>query len=184
MREGPTDKQLFDRYLDGEAEAVFKHLTQVHGQRLYGHARGMMGTHEDADDALQNALIKVWQNLHRFKGNSSFFTWMYRITTNECLNLLAKRKNQRLVPLDQSQNEPFHSGHHPGPDGDEIQRRLESALSVLPDKQKQVFLMRYQEEMSYKEMAEITGTSVGALKSSYHIAMKKVETRLRADQTF
>lgn len=184
MREGLTDKQLFDRYLNGETEQVFKHLTQSHGQRLYVHARGMMGTHEDADDALQNALIKVWQNLPRFKGNSSFFTWMYRITTNECLNLLAKRKSNKLVSFDNTHSEPYHAGHHLGPDGDEIQKRLKSALDTLPDKQRQVFLMRYQEELSYKEMAEITGTSIGALKSSYHFAMKKVEAELRKDQTF
>lgn len=158
-------------------ESGFALLVRTHQERLYGHLRRMLGNHPDADDALQNALIKVWKNFDRFRGDAALYTWLFRIATNEALTLIEKRKQTgHHLPVDHIPLRVVRDG----PDGEEIERRLAAALEMLPPKQRQVFDLKYFEELTYEEMAAITGTTVGALKASYFHAVKKIESALKA----
>lgn len=140
----------------------------------------MVKDHDDADDVLQNTFIKVFNNIENFKGESRLFSWMYRIATNEAINHLnQKAKNLKLS------SEELHD-HIVGNlesdvyfEGDEIQLKLQRAIAILPEKQQLVFNMKYFEELKYKEISDILGTSEGALKASYHIAVKKIEEFLK-----
>lgn len=156
-------------------EAAFEVLVTTYQKPLYSHLRRMLGNHEDADDALQNTFIKVWRNVDRFRGDASLFSWLYRIATNEALNII----NQK-VPYNKTSKADEMSlvAASDGPDGDAISRKLQAAMLTLPEKQRQVFDLRYFEEMKYSQIAEITGTSVGALKASYFHAVKKIEAAL------
>lgn len=139
----------------------------------------MVVDHEDADDLTQNTFIKVWKNLDQFREDSKLYTWLYRIATNECLAFLRKKKQRFFLPIHDVSAEltaRIDSGVHLS--GDEIQLKLQKALLKLPDKQRLVFNMKYFDEMKFEEIAEITGTSVGALKASYHHAVKKIEDML------
>ncbi|NRA48686.1 MAG: RNA polymerase sigma factor [Phaeodactylibacter sp.] len=149
----------------------------VYQERLYWHVRKMVGTHSDADDVLQNCLIKVFRNIHRFEGKSQLYTWLYRIATNEALTHLKRAQKQATDSID-GEAAVFQLHAESPIDGDQVQRKLEAALATLPEKQKQVFQLRYYEEMSYKEMSVKLKTSQGALKASYHHAVKKVEALL------
>lgn len=142
----------------------------------------MVIDHDDADDLVQETFIKVWNNLHSFREDAQLYTWIYRIATNECLNFLRKKKNRFFLPINDVQHEltqKLDSGAHI--DGDEIQLKLQKALLKLPDKQRLVFNMKYFDEMKYEDIADITGTSVGSLKASYHHAVKKIEDFLKDD---
>lgn len=140
----------------------------------------MVIDHEDADDLVQETFIKVWKNLDKFQGEAQLFTWIYRIATNECLRFLKKKRRRFLVPIsDVTQELTQKIDTSPWIDGDEVQKKLQKALLTLPDKQRLVFNLKYFEEMKYETMAEVTGTSVGALKASYHLAVKKIEAHLQ-----
>ncbi|ASB48430.1 RNA polymerase sigma factor [Alkalitalea saponilacus] len=159
-----------------QREEAFKLLVNKFSQRLYWHLRKMVVIHEDADDLLQNTFVKVWNNLDRFRGDSSLFTWLYRIATNEALNYLNKKRTELLNSFDDLEN--IMSGRideDPLFTGDEIQKRLQKAILSLPDKQRLVFNMKYFDNLKYEEMADILNTSVGALKASYFHAVKKIE---------
>ena len=131
---------------------------------------------DDAEDLTQDAFIKVWQNLEYFRGDSQLSTWIHRIATNEGLNFLRNKKKMTLVDIEESSNSVNHSiFQYLTVTPEEIEKRLYSAMETLPKKQLSVFKMRYFDEMSYEQMATNTGTSIGALKASYHIGMKKVE---------
>lgn len=166
----------------GQAERGFKLLLQKYQERLYWHIRKLVLDHEDANDVTQNCLIKVFKGIQRFKGNSSLYTWLYRIATNESITFLNKKKrigtdsldNEALLLAERLQADVYF-------DGNDIQIALQKALQVLPEKQRLVFQLRYFEEMSYQQMAEVLGTSVGGLKASYHHAVKKVEKALKAE---
>lgn len=178
-----TDEEILGKFAKPETkEKAFSMLVQNYQERLYWHIRRMVVDHDDADDVLQNTFIKVWRNLAKFQGNSKLYTWLYRIATNESLTFLNKRKRKSTTALE---TEDYDLGatlsSDPYFDGDEIQRKLQEAIEVLPAKQKQVFLLRYYDEMKYDEMSEILDTSVGALKASYHHAVKKIEKFLTAD---
>ena len=145
-------------------------------ERLYWHIRRMVLVHEDADDVLQNTFIKVYKGVLQFEGKSKLYTWLYRIATNEAISHLQSKARQSTASLDDGNgllaarlkaDEWF--------DGDEIQLKLQKAIMQLPDKQKLVFNLRYYDEMPYEEMAVKLGTSVGALKASFHHAAKKIE---------
>jgi RNA polymerase sigma-70 factor (ECF subfamily) len=161
-------------------EEGFRLLLQRYQERLYWHIRRLVLEHEDANDVLQNVFIKVYRNLHQFKGDAKLFTWLYRIATNETLTFLNKKKKKQTISLEQQlydlantlEADTFF-------DGSEAQIKLQQAIFCLPEKQKMVFNMRYFEEMSYKEIAAILDTSVGGLKASYHHAVKKIEAYLR-----
>ena len=136
----------------------------------------MVTTHEDADDVVQNTFIKVFKNLDKFKGDSKLYTWIYRIATNESLTYLKNRKKRHSESIDETENNIENKLVADAYfDGDSIQLLLQKAIIGLPDKQKAVFNLRYYEEMPYRDMSEILETSVGALKASYHHAVKKIE---------
>lgn len=174
-----TDDRIILEWIAGELtlEKGFRALVEKYQQKLYWHIRRMVLVHEDADDVLQNTFVKVYKSIHQFEGKSSLFTWLYRIATNECLSFLDKNKRYQYDGVDEQSENPAIAQLAADPyfEGNEIQMRLQEALVRLPDKQKQVFLLRYHDEMSYKEMSEILNTSEGALKASYHHAVKKIE---------
>ncbi len=157
-------------------EVAFKKLLADYKERLYWHIRKIVINHEDADDVLQNTFIKVFENVSKFKGNSNVYTWMYRIATNESLNLLIKKSRKFGISneewIEKQANELESDVYF---DGDAIQLKLQKAIATLPEKQRLVFNMRYFEEMKYEKMSEILETSVGGLKASYHHAVKKIK---------
>jgi RNA polymerase sigma-70 factor (ECF subfamily) len=157
-------------------EVAFKKLVKDYQKPLYNHIRSIVLNHDDADDVLQNTFIKVFRNLSSFKGQSKLFSWMYRIATNEALTFL-QQKSRRFTTtseeLLQKQTEKMKADDYF--DGDEIQFKLHQSISLLPEKQQLVFKMKYFQELKYEEMSEILDTSVGALKASYHHAVKKIE---------
>jgi RNA polymerase sigma-70 factor (ECF subfamily) len=155
---------------------AFRKLLQLYQKPLYYHIRNMVLSHDDADDVLQNTFIKVFGNLKNFKGDSKLYSWMYRIATNEAITFMQQRaKNQGISNEEAQQKAVNKLESDVFFDGDEIQLKLQKAIATLPEKQQLVFKMRYFEELKYEEMSEILETSVGALKASYHIAVKKIE---------
>lgn len=157
---------------------AFSVLVDWYQERLYWHLRKLLTEHEDADDALQNTFIRVWQNAASFRGDSKLFTWLYRVATNEGLALLNKRKKKQSISLnDEDEDSPVLqiSGNVNVRSAEYIQKKLDEALDTLPEKQRLVFQMKYFEELKYEEISEILETSVGALKASYHHAVKKIE---------
>lgn len=157
-------------------ESGYKALILSYQKRIYGVIRKMVIIHEDADDVTQNTFIKAFRNIHRFQSNSTLFTWLYRIATNESLNFLEKKKRRFFLPIEDHHEamENYLSSSHLI-NGEQIEIKLQKALLKLPDKQRLVFNLRYFEDLPYEEISKITGTSVGALKASYHHAVKKIE---------
>ncbi|MEH6617960.1 RNA polymerase sigma factor [Maribacter arcticus] len=161
---------------------AFEVLVNTYKERLYWQIRGIVLNHDDADDVLQNTFIKIYKNIDGFKGDSQLFSWMYRIATNEALSFIKQRaKMQGITDVDYQ--EKLVSNLHADVffDGDEIQLKLQQAIATLPEKQKLVFNMKYFQELKYEEISKILDTSVGGLKASYHLAVKKVEQYLKTD---
>jgi RNA polymerase sigma factor (sigma-70 family) len=160
----------------------FRLLVEKYSQRLYWHIRRLVILHEDADDALQNTFINVWKSIGNFRSESSLYTWLYTIATNEALALINKRKRNAAVSIDDM--EGYFASSHEGStwfDGDAAQMKLNNAILQLPEKQRIVFNLRYYDEMTYEEMSKVLNTSEGALKASYHHAVKKVENIILHD---
>ncbi len=156
---------------------LFVEISRRYQQQIYYHCRNLLLSHDDADDAAQNTFIKVWQNANQFKGESRLRTWVYRIATNESINLIRKRKP--TIDFDEAQPEMADMiTEDLYLSGDDIALKLQKALCYLPFKQKLVFTLRYFEDLSYAEIAVLTSTSEGALKASYHHAVKKLEIYL------
>lgn len=156
-------------------------LVRTYQQRVYWHVRKMVIDHDDADDITQEVFIKIHKAIETFREDSQLFTWIYRIATNECLNFLNKKRRRFFLPIEDISvqlSSKIDSSNDLS--GDEIQKKLQKALLQLPDKQRLVFNMRYYDDLSYEDMSEITSTSVGALKASYHHAVKKIEDYLTA----
>lgn len=155
--------------------AAFSKLVSLYQEQLYWQIRKLVINHDDTADVLQNTLMKVWQNLDNFRGDSRLTTWMYSIAHNEAISFLTKMQAEREVTLDDPdgymQNQIEGDKYF---DGDETQQRLLQAIALLPAKQRQVFNMRYYDEMPYEEISAVLGTSVGALKASYHFAVEKI----------
>ncbi len=163
---------------------AFNLLVRQYQRRLYGFIRRMVTDHDEAQDVLQNTFVKVWHGLDKFRADSKLYSWLYRIAHNECLNHLRSLKRGLFTSHEsvvERLTTTLDSSEHFS--GDLIQKKLQKALMRLPDKQRAVFTMKYFDELKYEEMSTITGTSVGALKSSYHIAVKKIEAWLTEDQT-
>jgi RNA polymerase sigma-70 factor (ECF subfamily) len=175
-----TDQELLARIRSPfTKELGFRELIETYQKRVYQVIRRMVLIHEDADDLTQNTFIKAYKALDRFEGNSSLFTWLYRIATNESLTFLEKKKKRYFFSLDDHQEKlESYIDHSSSLSGDEIQVKLQKSLLKLPDKQRLVFHLKYEEDLSYEEISKITGTSVGALKASYHHAVKKIEQEL------
>jgi len=164
----------------GREEEAFNALVMKYQERLYYHIRKIVISHEDADDALQNTFLKVWRSVSGFRSDASLFTWLYRIATNEALTLLKQKKKRTFAPwvdVESKMGDALKSD--PWFDGDRIQLQLQQAILKLPEKQRLVFNMKYFDELKYEDMAQILGTSVGALKASYHHAVKKIEASMK-----
>ncbi|WP_047547733.1 RNA polymerase sigma factor [Psychroserpens sp. Hel_I_66] len=163
-------------------ELAFKELLNLYKERLYWHIRHIVKSHDDADDVLQNTFIKVHKNIHKFKGDSKLYSWMYRIATNESLTHLNKNAKRANFSSEEHQQQAITNLKADVYfEGDDIQLKLQQAIATLPEKQQLVFNMRYFEEIKYKDMSEILETSEGSLKASYHIAVKKIEAHLTQD---
>jgi len=171
------DEEILSKFRDEKTRnEAFNMLLKKYQQKIYWHVRRMVINHDDADDLTQDIFIKVWKNLPGFRNDAQLYTWMYRIATNECITFLNKKKQKNNISLDDvdfeladtlSSSDQFT--------GDQIQLKLQQAILTLPDKQRLVFNMKYFDDMKYEEMSEVLGTSVGALKASFHLAVKKIE---------
>jgi RNA polymerase sigma-70 factor (ECF subfamily) len=167
---------------EGTKEKAFKELLSIYKERLYWHIRNIVKSHDDTDDVLQNTFIKVYRNIDGFKGESKLFSWMYRIATNEALtHITLNAKRSQLTTEAFQQNAISNLKADVYFDGDDIQLKLQKAIATLPHKQQLVFNMKYFEDLKYRDMSEILETSEGALKASYHIAVKKIEEYLTKD---
>ena len=154
----------------------FNQLVRKYQQKVYWLVRKMVVDHDDANDITQDVFIKVWGALDKFRGDSKLYTWLYRIASNESINFLNKKRRRFFIQIYDVENELSEKLEaDPTLSGDVIQLKLQKALLKLPEKQRLVFNLKYFEELPYEEISEITGTSVGALKASYHWATKKIE---------
>lgn len=176
-----SDKEIIEQFASASTKhSAFTLLVEKYQERLYWHIRRVVGQHEDANDVIQNTFVKVWKGLAKFRGDSQLYSWLYRIASNECFTHLEKKKKRGLVsgtvdgplPIDQLISDPYFNE-------EAAQAKLEMAISQLPAKQREVFSLRYFQEISYEEMSKSLDTSVGALKASYHHAAKKVEAYLK-----
>jgi RNA polymerase sigma factor (sigma-70 family) len=163
-------------------EAAFKKLVHEYQRPLYNLIRSIVLNHDDSDDILQNTFIKIFQNIDKFKGESKLFSWMYRIATNEALTFMKSKAFKNKISNEELQTKLIDNlAADVYFDGDEIQLKLQKAMLLLPEKQQLVFKMKYFQELKYEEMSTILGTSVGALKASYHFAVKKIEDYLNSN---
>jgi len=178
-----SDKELLDMFRKPETRNyAFNLIVRKYQERIYWHIRKIVIIHDDADDVIQNTFVKVWGGLDNFREDSQLFTWLYRIATNEALSFLKKKKTKFFLPLVDVEQELASSlESSPHINGTEIQIKLQKAILTLPEKQRVVFNLKYFEEMKYEEMSDILGTSVGALKASYHHAVKKIEKYFDGD---
>ena len=175
-----TDSQIIKLYKDGQHEIAFEHIVSSYTERLYWHIRRFTCSHDDTNDLLQDIFIKVWSSLPSFRGDSGLYTWIYRIATNQVLNHLRKQRIKATLSFDSASHilekkideDTYFNG-------DELQRELHKAIQRLPEKQRIVFCFRYFDEMKYEDISEITETSVGALKASYHFAYNKIKEDLQ-----
>ncbi len=166
------------------AELGFRLLMQKYQVQLYQVIRRVVYDHDDTNDVLQNCFIKVFRNIRSFEGKAKLYTWLYRIALNEALTFATQKKRRATQSIEAGEMPLANQLHAASsPDGDALQQRLQDALLQLPEKQRLVFEMRYYDEMPYEQMSEVLQTSVGALKASYHHAVKKIETYFRAFET-
>jgi RNA polymerase sigma-70 factor (ECF subfamily) len=174
-------EQKISELLKTDPEKGFRLLVESYRSKLYWHIRRLVILHEDADDALQNTFINAWKGIQDFRSDSSLYTWLYTIATNEALAIINKRKKNSSVSIDDLAG--FFESSYEGSsyfDGDEAQVKLQNAILQLPEKQRVVFNLRYYDEMTYEDMSVVLKTSEGALKASYHHAVKKIEKFLGA----
>jgi len=150
---------------------AFEEVIAMFTQQLYWQIRRLVGSHDDANDILQNTFLKAWSNIENFRGDAKISTWLNKIAINESLTHLDRQKRRSTTSLDEAAQISADSRI----DGNELSRELRKAVNALPDKQKLVFNMKYFDDMKYEEISDILGTSVGALKASYHAAVKKIE---------
>lgn len=177
------DQEILEKFKQPSSKNyAFNLLIREYQERVYWHIRKMVIDHEDANDLTQEVFVKVWKNLEKFQGKSQLYTWIYKIATNECLNFLSKKRKKFMIPIVDIKSElanKLESSEYIS--GDVVQLKLQKALLKLPDKQRLVFNMKYFDEMKYEDISAIVGTSVGALKASYHLAVKKIENYLKND---
>lgn len=181
------DQLIWTQFQDPETrDAAFTHLVAKYQERLYWQVRRMVVEHDDTHDILQEIFIKVWRNLDKFKGQSSLFTWLYRIATNETLTWLDRRKRRATMSMDAEEAGFFQQRlrAQKGFDAKKLEWKLQEAIAMLPEKQRLVFQLRYYDEMPYDQMAEILDTSAGSLKASYHHAARKIEDYFRNTDFF
>ena len=174
------DAEILRKFQDEKTRnEAFNLLLKKYQQKLYWHVRRMVIDHDDADDLIQDTFVKIWKNLPGFRNDAQLYTWMYRIATNECITFLNKKKQKNNIPLDDVAYELADTlADSTYFNGDQAQMKLQQAILTLPEKQRLVFNMKYYDDMKYEEMSEVLGTSVGALKASFHLAVKKIESFL------
>lgn len=187
------EQDLIDRLHDpSQRRKAFEEVVAAYGQQLYWQIRKMVTWHDDADDVLQNTFLKAWNNIDRFRGDAKLSTWLFKIAYNESITHLSRRRETLSLdnnPIDEEDDDSSATAFtdllvtDPYFDGDEAQALLQAAIARLPAKQRAVFCMKYYDETKYEDMSRITGTSVGALKASYHLAVKKIEEFLRRHET-
>jgi len=178
-----SDNELLNKFRNSDTEQyAFNLIVRKYQERLYWHIRRIVIDHDDTDDVLQNVFIKTWKGLPQFREDANLYTWLYRIATNESLTFIKKKKKDLFVSLEDNAHILIAKRSN-GKDfsGDEIELKLQKAILQLPEKQRVVFNMKYFDDKKYTEMAEILETSVGALKASYHHAVKKIEKYLTSD---
>jgi len=183
MGEEISDSNILEMFrVESSRNHAFHILVNKYQKRVYWQVRRIIIDHEDTNDVVQNVFLKVWKNLEGFKEASSLYTWLYRIATNESLTFLKQKRANMYVPFDsvsrslsrKLEDDAYFSG-------DAIQKKLQNAILTLPEKQRIVFNMKYYDNIKYEQMSEILGTSVGALKASYHHAVKKIESFLKSN---
>lgn len=185
-KEFPTeDRQLITALrTPGKAREAFTEVIRVYSEPLYWQIRRMVQDHDDTNDLLQNTFIKAWSSLENFRGDAKLSTWLYKIAINESLTFLARERRRNHLSLDDQEGvlaNTIEADTHF--DGTEAQRMLRLAIATLPEKQRLVFNMKYFDEMKYEEISAILGTSIGALKASYHLAVKKIEKYIEENRT-
>lgn len=176
------EKIIADLESNKDLNVVMRDIITLYKERLYWHIRNIVKNHDDADDVLQNVFIKVFKNIRKFKGESKLYSWLYRIATNESITFLNKQSakkgisNEELntILVSNLKADVYY-------DGDDMQYKLQLAIASLPQKQQLVFTMKYFEDLKYKEMSKILETSEGALKASYHLAVKKIEEFIKSN---
>lgn len=175
------DKALLAIYRDpATREKGFTYIIQKYQERLYWHVRRLVLDHDDANDVLQNVFVKVWKNLEGFREDAQLYTWLYKIATNECLTFLEKQKKNNSISLSDVETGLSNTLKADAQfDPNKLEWKLQRAILGLPEKQRIVFNLRYYDEMPYEEMSRVLDTSEGALKASYHHAVKKIEEFIR-----
>lgn len=188
LRMSTSPNTLDDRALlvlfreEATREKAFNEVVRRYQERLYWHVRRMVVTHDDANDVLQNVFIKVWRALGDFREEANLYTWLYRIATNESLTYIEQQKRRTSLSLSDYEGALENKlTAEKGFDANKLEWKLQQAIQSLPDKQRAVFNLRYYDEMPYEQMSEVLETSVGALKASYHHAVKKIEAFFKED---
>ena len=177
----PVDENRLVELLKDKATAhkAFESLVDIYSEQLYWQIRKLVSGHDETDDLLQNVFLKAWKNIHNFRGEAKLSTWLHKIAINESLNYLHQEKQKRELTDDSGDSFLLNRIESDSYfDGEALEIELQKAIASLPEKQRLVFTMRYYDEMKYDEISEILGTSVGALKASYHHAVKKICSRL------
>ena len=177
-----SDEKLLDLFHNSDnPNYAFNLLVKKYQERVYWHIRRLVTDHEDTNDIVQDVFVKAWKGLNNFRADSGLYTWLYRIATNEALSFLKSKKRRFFLPWQDVENTMAQKLETDAYfTGNEIQKKLHNAILALPEKQRVVFNMRYYDEIKYDEMSEILGTSEGALKASYHHAVKKVEEYMKS----
>jgi RNA polymerase sigma-70 factor (ECF subfamily) len=172
-----TDVELLTMLADPKRKSLaFSSIVRTYQERIYWHIRKMVLVHDDANDVMQNTFLKAWNGIDSFRGDSLISTWLYRIATNESLTFLTNKRLKNLQSMDDEESIMFQNLQADSYfDGNEVEQKLQEAILTLPEKQRLVFNMKYFEDITYEEMESILGTSVGALKASFHHAVKKIE---------
>lgn len=175
------DSEILEKFaVESTRNEAFSLLLKKYQQKIYWHIRRLVIDHDDTDDLVQEVFIKVWKNLSNFRSDSQLYTWLYRIATNESITFLNRKKQKNNISLDETAGYDLAETLADSPyfDGDKAQMKLQKALLTLPEKQRLVFNMKYYDDLKYEEISEILGTTVGGLKASFHIAVKKIEDYL------
>jgi len=168
---------LVERLRDpSTVRAAFGEVIALYSEPLYRQIRRMVQNHDDANDLLQNTFLKAWGSIENFRGDARLGTWLYKIAINETLSHLERERKRYSMSLDDQEAALINTIEADSDiNGDELAQRLRKAIATLPEKQRLVFNMRYYDDMRYDEISAVLGTSVGALKASYHLAVKKIE---------